>query len=188
MDANTEFWMSRRVLVCNCTDRLASLLAEQFVNASAEVSGLISSKPSDESYFLKAKLYETIKPIRTGQYDAPAIARALAVSEIEAIILPNCRDTKATHAMLAAARVALPHAAILVTVSSPASRAVAMVNRFRDEKLNPIGLAIVSDSQIINDEKMVLNWMMELTERTIRREANMLTGRTELPSRLRIAA
>jgi NAD(P)-dependent dehydrogenase (short-subunit alcohol dehydrogenase family) len=174
MDAALSFWTARRVLVCGVSSPLGAAVAELLASQGAEVSGLVAPTPGDESHFLNGRLYERIRPLAgTTRHPAP-IAAALAGHEIEAIVNVTRTDARTTYALLAAARVAVPHAAITIAVVGPASRLVPMANRFRAQKRNPIAVAVVNDAIEIAGE-----FLLTVTKRTILRDATVLAGWTE---------
>ena len=183
MDAALSFWNLRRVLVCGVTSPLGAALAELLTEQGAEVSGIVTANPGDESRFLANKLYERVRPIRGSSIHPRPIAMALSANEIEVIIDTTLTQAKTTYALLAAARVAVPHAAMTIGIAGPASRLLPMANRFRNAKCNPIGVTVVPD-----DIEMAREQLATTARRTVLRDPAVLVGWTDIAALRKLAA
>lgn len=169
MDAVPSFWISRRVAVADVTGAFGSAIAASLVDAGAVVSGIVAGQPGDESSFVTTRLYERITPIRASRSNAALLAAAFAAHEIELVIDVNRNDAAATHALLNAARVAVPHAAVVVAIPGPGSRLLALANRFRAEWRNPIAVAVTDQADT----------MLAISRRCVLRDPAVMIGWTD---------
>jgi uncharacterized protein YbjT (DUF2867 family) len=136
MDATTQFWTGRRVLVTGATGTLGSAVLRSLLHSGCDVTAFLRST-SDPSEFFSERLFDQVQVVRGRIDDGPTLTTALAVGEIEALIhcaKPRTGETtsaaRLAYDVLTAARAAVPYAAVVMPVNLP--KVLAVAEAFRE--------------------------------------------------------
>lgn len=151
----------------------------------AIVTGLVANPLADDSPFVRNRLHERIDVVRGRTDDDIALAPILSAREIEILFLSPAMNVRAVHAMISAARKAVPHAAIVLPVVGPTSRIVDVAEAFRAVTGSPIGIVSLGETDSPDSANQFL---IAHAERVILRDPAALKGIAEWPTLRRRAA
>ena len=180
-----SFWTARRAFIADCSTVPGTALAEDLLTREAIVTGLVANPIADDSPFVRNRLYERIDIVRGRTDDHVALAPILSAREIEILFLSPAMNVRAVHAMISAARKAVPHAAIVLPVVSATSRIVDVAEAFRAVAGSAIGIVSLGEA---DSPDAANQFLIAHAERVILRDPAALRGIAEWPTLRRRAA
>jgi hypothetical protein len=184
-DAPLSFWTARRVFIADCSTVPGTALAEDMLAREAIVTGLVGNPIADDSPFIRNRLHERIDVVRGRTDDDVALAPILSAREIEILFLSPAMNVRAVHAMITAARKAVPLTAIVLPVVSMTSRILEVAEAFRAASGSAIGIISLGGT---DSPDAANQFLIAHAERVILRDPVALKGIAEWPSLRRRAA
>lgn len=180
-----SFWTARRAFIADCSTVPGTALADDLLARQATVTGLVANPIADDSPFVRTRLYERIEIVRGRADDHIALAPILSAREIEVLFLSPAMNVRAVHALISAARKAVPHAAVVLPVVSAASRIVDVAEAFRAVMGSAIGIVSLGET---DSPDAANQFLIAHAERAILRDPAALKGIAEWPTLRRRAA